>query len=71
MFGNTSGALGFGQQQPVGGMNLGASFAQQQPLQGTGNPPFEPTKVHHCTQFFYNMYKPKTSNLIFFKHLFS
>lgn len=46
MFGNTSGALGFGQQQPVGGMNLGASFGQQ-PLQGTGNPPFELTKVDH------------------------
>jgi hypothetical protein len=53
MFGNTSGALGFGQQQPAGGMNLGASFAQQQPLQGTGNPPFEPTKVHYCTRFFF------------------
>jgi hypothetical protein len=60
MFGNTSGALGFGQQQPVGGMNLGASFAQQQPLQGTGNPPFEPTKVHHFIRFLQNIYAPLT-----------
>jgi hypothetical protein len=60
MFGNTSGALGFGQQQPAGGMNLGASFAQQQPLQGTGNPPFEPTKVTHYTQSLLNIYVPLT-----------
>ena len=57
MFGNTSGALGFGQQQPVGGMNLGASFGQQ-PLQGTGNPPFEATKVHHNTQTLRKIFTP-------------
>lgn len=45
MFGGMTGnSLGFGQQQAVGG--LGGGFNQQQ-QQGTGNPPFNPTKVRH------------------------
>ena len=45
MFGGmTTNSLGFGQQQAAGG--LGGGFNQQLP-QGTGNPPFNPTKVWH------------------------
>ena len=41
--GQATSALGFGQQQSVGGMNLGGFGQQQQ--SGTGNPPFDPAKV--------------------------
>ena len=45
MFGGMAGNnLGFGQQQAAVG--LGGGFNQQL-QQGTGNPPFNPTKVWH------------------------
>ena len=42
--GQATGSLGFGQQTNNASMSLGGTFGQQ-PQSGTGNPPFDPTKV--------------------------
>ena len=45
--GQVTGQLGFGQQAGTNSMGIGggAFGAMQQPQQGTGNPPFDATKV--------------------------
>ena len=45
--GQATGQLGFGQQTGANSLVLGggAFGGIQQPQQGTGNPPFDPTKV--------------------------
>ena len=53
--GQATGSLGFGQQTNNASMSLGGAFGQQ-PQSGTGNPPFDPTKVKIATTDFHHYY---------------